>query len=250
MTATTGNRFFRPLLWPTVATLIALALLIGLGIWQIERMHWKLNLIATIQHRMVEPAAPVPAEEEWRSLDLKNLQYRRLHLEGTFENEKELHYFTQNDEGTAGYDVITPFLLKQGGIVLVDRGFVPLERKDPATRAQGQIEGPTSLTAVARAPQARGIFSNPDDVVKNIWYTRDPKTMGAALQLDRVAPFYVEADATPNAGGLPVGGRTQVTIRNEHLQYALTWFSLAGALLVIYFSYHASNGRIGRREYD
>ena len=248
MTATTGNRFFRPLLWPTVATLIALAILIGLGVWQIERLHWKLDLIATIQHRMVEPAAPVPTEEGWATLDLKALEYRRLRLKGAFENDKELHYFTQNDEGAAGYDVITPFALRQGGVVLVDRGFVPLDKKDPATRAQGQIEGPTSLIAVARAPQARGMFSNPDDVAKNIWYTRDPVTMGAALKLAHVAPFYVEADATPNPGGLPIGGRTQVTIRNEHLQYAITWFGLAAVLLVIYFSFHLSNGRIGRRK--
>lgn len=248
MTATTGNRFFRPLLWPTVATIGALAILIGLGVWQIERMHWKLDLIATIEHRMIEPAAPVPAEDGWAALDTKALEYHHLSLEGSFENDKELYYFTQDDEGAPGYDVITPFALQRGGVVLVDRGFVPLDKKDPATRAQGQIEGPTSLTAVARATQTRGIFSNPDDVAKNIWYTRDPKTMGAALNLTRVAPFYVDADATPNVGGLPIGGRTQVTIRNEHLQYALTWFGLAGALLVIYFSFHASNGRIGRQK--
>jgi surfeit locus 1 family protein len=135
-------------------------------------------------------------------------------------------------------------------VVLVDRGFVPLEKKDAATRAAGQIEGETTLAGVARAPQARGMFSNADDVAKNIWYTRDPKTMGEALKLTRVAPFYVEADATPNAGGFPIGGRTQVTIRNEHLQYAITWFGLAAVLLAVYFSYHWSNGRIGRRKND
>lgn len=242
------NRFFRPMFWPTLLTLAALAVLIGLGSWQIERLHWKLDLIATIARRMAEPATPAPPEADWPSLDLKGLEYRHLRLTGTFENDKELHYFTQNDDGDPGYDIVTPLALDGGGgVVLVDRGFVPLDRKDPATRAEGQIEGPTSLTGVARAPQPSGLFSNADDVAKNVWYTRDPKRMGEALKLARVAPFYVEADATPNAGGFPIGGRTQVNIRNEHLQYAITWFGLAAVLLAVYLSYHWSNGRIGRR---
>ena len=197
---------------------------------------------------MAEPAAPAPPETEWPALDLKALEYHRLHLTGTFLNDKEFHYFTQDDDGDPGYDIVTPLKLTGGEIVLVDRGFVPREKKDPATRAAGQIEGETNLIGVARAPQARGTFSNADDVGKNVWYTRDPKTMGAALKLTHVAPFYVEADAAPNAGGFPVGGRTQVNIRNEHLQYAITWFGLAAVLLAVYFSYHWSNGRMGRRK--
>ncbi|MCE9649996.1 MAG: SURF1 family protein [Parvibaculum sp.] len=250
MTTQTGNRFFRPMLWPTLVTLAALAILVGLGAWQLERLQWKLGLIATIEQRMAEPAAPVPVESAWSALDLKALEYRHLRLAGTFQNDKELHYFTQNDDGDPGYDIVTPLALAQGGVVLVDRGFVPLEKKDASTRAAGQIEGETSLTGVARAPQARGLFSNADDVAKNIWYTRDPKTMGEALKLEHVAPFYVEADGAPNAGGFPVGGRTQVNIRNEHLQYAITWFGLAAVLLAVYLSYHWSNGRIGRRKND
>lgn len=244
----TQNRFFRPLLWPTVLTLVSLGILIALGSWQIERLNWKLDLIAMIEHRMAEPAADVPAESGWPELDLKALEYHHLRLAGSFINDKELYYFTQNDKGEAGYDIVTPLQLENGSVVLVDRGFVPLEMKDPATRVAGQINGPTTLTGVARAPQARGMFSAVDDVANNIWFTRDPKAMAAALKLDRVAPFYVDADATPNAGGFPIGGRTQVTIRNEHLQYALTWFGLAAVLFAIYLSYHWSNGRIGRRK--
>ncbi|HEX7776586.1 MAG TPA: SURF1 family cytochrome oxidase biogenesis protein, partial [Parvibaculum sp.] len=128
------------------------------------------------------------------------------------------------------------------------RGFVPEARKDPATRKAGEIDGETTLTGVARAPQARGAFDAKDDPARNIWFTRDPVTMAAALKLGNVAPFYVEADATPNAGGLPVGGRTRVNIRNEHLQYAITWFGLALVLVGVYLSYHWSQGRIGRRK--
>lgn len=246
------NRFFRPLPGPTIVTLIALSILIGLGCWQIERLHWKLNLIATITERMAAPPAPAPDESTWATLNLKALEYHHLKLTGHFLNDRELHYFAQDSEGTSGFDIITPFVIDNTSapdapVVLVDRGFVPKEMKDASTRLQGQIEGTTTVTGVARKPQERGYFSAPDDVAGNMWFTRDPATMGAALKLAHVAPFYIEADATPNVGGFPVGGRTQVTIRNEHFQYALTWFGLALVLLAVYFSYHWSNGRIGRR---
>lgn len=241
-----NNPVFRPLLWPTVLTIFGLAILVGLGSWQIERLHWKLDLIATIKQRMAAAPAPVPAPDEWGSLDLQNLEYRHLKLEGRYLNQRELHYFAQDDEGAAGYDIITPLVLGDGSMVLVDRGFVPIGRKDPATRQQGQIEGETIVTGVARAPQATGLFTAPDDVAGNIWFTRDPAKMAEALDLSPVAPFYVEADKTPNLGGLPLGGRTQVEIRNQHFEYALTWFGLAIVLFAIYLSYHWSNGRVGR----
>nr|RAV91062.1 SURF1 family protein [Aerococcus tenax] len=242
------NRFFRPLLGATVTTVVALAILIGLGLWQIERLHWKLGLIATINERMAAEPIPAPLPASWPSLDLKSLEYRHLRLTGRFDNAHELYYFTQDDDGTAGYDVVTPFALDTGGTVFVDRGFVPEARKDQATRKAGLIEGPTALTGVARAPQARGAFDAQSDPAKNIWFTRDPAAMAAALKLADAAPFYVEADATPNPGGLPVGGRTRVNIRNEHLQYAITWFGLAVELIGVYLSYHWSQGRIGRRK--
>lgn len=244
--AMSGNRWFRPLLWPTVATTIALAILVGLGVWQMERLHWKLDLIARIDARMAAPAAPPPPQTEWARLDPKALEYRHLRLTGAFRHDKELHYFAQDEQGGAGYDIVTPLVLADGGVVLVDRGFVPEELKDPARRKAGNVEGEVTLTGVARAPQGRSSFTAPDDQARNIWFTRDPATMGPATGLAPVAPFYVEADATPNPGGWPKGGRTRVDIRNEHFQYALTWFGLALGLVAVYFFYHRSQGRVGR----
>lgn len=240
------SRYFRPLLWPTVATAIAFAILVGLGIWQIERLHWKLGLIAIIDARMAAPAAPPPPQADWAGLDSGKLEYRHLRLSGHFLNDRELYYFAQDDQGAAGYDVVTPMVLDTGGTVLVDRGFVPEDRKDPATRQPGELKGDITIVGVARAPQSRNAFTPPDDVARNVWFTRDPEAMAAAAKLGPVAPFYVEADATPNPGGLPQGGRTRVHLRNEHFQYALTWFGLAGVLLGVYFFYHRSRGRIGR----
>lgn len=246
--ATGDNRFFRPLLWPTVLTAAGMMLLVGLGLWQVERLNWKRALIATIDARVAAPAISAPPQSEWPALDAKALEYRRLRLAGTFRHDREFHYFTQADDGTPGYDVVTPLMLASGGIVLVDRGFVPEEKKDPATRRAGQIEGEATIVGVARAPQSRGRFTPADDAARNIWFTRDPEAMAKVAGLGPVAPFYVEADAAPNPGGWPKGGRTRLEISNRHLQYALTWFGLAGALLVIYLLYHRGRGRIGRTQ--
>ena len=243
----TKNRFFRPMLGPTLVTIIGLIILCGLGTWQVERLYWKRDLMATIAARMDEPATEIPPQADWPSLDLKLIEYHHVKLAGHFLNDKELYYFTTDEEGTSGFDVVTPLKLDDGRTILVDRGFVPQELKDPSKRVLGQIEGPAELTGVIRAPQQRGIFTPNDDIVGNMWFTRDPQAMAQALALENVAPFYVEADATPNSGGFPVGGQTKITIPNNHLQYAITWYSLALVLLVIYFVYHRSNGRLGRK---
>lgn len=243
----TENRFFRPMLWPTLVTLLGLIILGGLGTWQVERLYWKRDLMATIAARMAEPATEIPPQADWPSLDLKRIEYHHVKLSGHFLNGQELYYFAQDEEGTSGFDIVTPFMLDDGRIVLVDRGFVPKELKDPSRRALGQIEGPATLVGVTRAPQQRGIFTAPDDVAGNMWFTRDPAAMSQALKLENVAPFYVEAGAAPNVGGFPVGGQTKITIPNNHLQYAITWYGLAIVLLAIYLSFHWSNGRIGRR---
>ncbi|MDO8289990.1 MAG: SURF1 family protein [Parvibaculum sp.] len=243
----TENHLFRPMLWPTLVTLFGLIILVSLGTWQVERLYWKRDLMATIAARMAAPATDIPPQADWAALDLKRIEYHHVKLSGHFINASELYYFAQDEEGTSGFDIVTPFMLDDGRIVLVDRGFVPKELREPATRLPGRIEGPTTLVAVTRAPQQRGIFTAPDDAAGNIWFTRDPAAMAEALKLENVAPFYVEADATPNAGGFPVGGQTKITIPNNHLQYAITWYGLAIVLLVIYLSFHWSNGRIGRR---
>ncbi len=245
----TENRFFRPMLGPTLVTLIGLIILCGLGTWQVERLYWKRDLMATIAARMDEPASEIPPQSDWPSLDLKALEYHHVKLSGRYLNAKELYYFTQAEEdGTPGFNVLVPFVLEDGRTLLVDRGFVPEDLKYPAKRASGQIEGPTKLIGVLRAPQQRGIFAPDDDIVGNMWYTRDPAAMAEAVALKDAAPFYVEADATPNSGGFPVGGQTRITIPNNHLQYAITWYSLAIVLFVIYLVYHQKAGRIGRRK--
>jgi surfeit locus 1 family protein len=132
--------------------------------------------------------------------------------------------------------------------VIVNRGFVPTELRDPASRPQSQPPGEATVTGLVRAPQARAWFIPQDVPSENRWFTRDPGAIAAAKDLDRTAPFYVEADATANPGGWPRGGQTRLDLPNNHLQYALTWYGLALALAVVFgaFARRRLNPEAGR----
>ena len=231
---------FRPYPGLTIACAILLAILCGLGMWQLERLQWKTALIATVDSHMA--AAPVPLDEIL-AMNRDEAQYRRVSLSGRFDHGRENYVFT-TDQGAAVYHVLTPFTVKDGKVVMVDRGEVPKEKLDPATRALGNVEGDVQLTGVWRMPDPPGGFTPPPDRAKRIWFARDLKAIAAADHLSLAAPVVIEADATPNPGGWPRGGRTVVSFRNQHLSYAVTWFGLALCLLGVWFAYHISKGRI------
>ncbi len=145
----------------------------------------------------------------------------------------------------AGYWVFAPARLSGGSIVLVDRGYVPPERKDPASRAQGTPHGTVEVVGVMRWPEARGLFTPADDPKSNVWFLRDPKAMAAAKKWDSAAPFYIEQEAPVPPGGLPLPGKLAVNLPDNHLQYAITWFGLALGLAGVYLVWLA--GRIRQR---
>lgn len=231
---------FRPYPGLTIACVILLAILCGLGTWQLERLQWKLALIATVNSHMA--AAPVPLNAIL-AMNPDEAQYRRVSLDGRFDHAREAYVFT-TDQGAAVYHVLTPFTTDDGRIVMVDRGEIPAEKLDPATRAAGNVEGEMKITGVWRVPDPPGGFTPPPDAAKHIWFARDLKAIAAAGHLSLAAPAVIEADSAPNPGGWPRGGRTVVSFRNQHLSYAVTWFGLALCLLGVWFAYHISKGRI------
>ena len=231
---------FRPFLGLTVACAILFAILCGLGTWQLERLQWKLALIATVNGHMA--AAPVSLDQI-TAMKPDDAQYRRVTLHGQFDHGKEAYVFT-TDAGAAVYHVLTPFKTDDGKLLMVDRGEVPKEKLNPASRAAGNVAEDTQITGVWRAPDAPGLFTPPPDAAHRIWYARDLSSIAAADHLALSAPVVIEADASPNPGGWPKGGQTVVSFRNQHLSYAVTWFGLAIVLLGVWFSYHFSKGRI------
>jgi surfeit locus 1 family protein len=233
----------------TAFTLAGVAILIGLGIWQLDRKVWKENLIATVTERLERAPEALPAPAGWARLTAAADEYRHVTFPAEFLAGQEALVYTAGsafrpDVQGAGYWVFAPARLAGGSIVLVDRGFVPAERKDAATRALGAPQGVVDIVGVMRWPEARGMFTPADEPQNNVWYLRDSTAIAAAKKWDTAAPFYVEQEAPVPPGGLPKPGKLTVTLPDNHLQYAITWFGLALGLAGVYVVWLA--GRLRR----
>ncbi|MER9628159.1 SURF1 family protein [Mesorhizobium sp. M0296] len=220
--------------------IVVFLILLALGTWQVQRLHWKEGLLQTIDQRT--HSAPVPlAELEKRFAAAGDVDYTPVIVTGTFLHQDERH-FLATWEGQSGFDVFTPLQLDDGRFVLINRGFVPYDFKDPAKRPQGQVTGKVTVTGLARNPlPAKPSMMLPDnDPQKNIFYWKDRDAMASSAGLPTGAalvPIFIDANATPNPGGLPVGGVTVIDLPNSHLQYAITWYGLAAALAGVLISW-------------
>ena len=175
------------------------AILIGLGIWQLDRKVWKENLIATLDTRLARAPQDLPPRENWPRLVAEDNEYTRVKFPAEFLAGQEALVYTAGsafrpDVQGPGYWVFAPARLAGGSIVIVDRGFVPVDRKDPASRAQGSPLGIVDIVGVMRWPETRGLFTPADDPATNVWYLRDPKAIAAAKKWDTAAPFYIEQE--------------------------------------------------------
>ncbi len=225
---------FRPSLWPTVATLLGIALLVGLGSWQLQRLGWKEALIAARAAKLAAPPAPLPANApDWQAFD-----FRKVEVTGSFRHDLEQHFGARAEGGRLGHAILTPLIRPDGPPLLVDRGWVPEDRSEPQTRTDGQLAGLVTIHGIARYRGADrpGWFAATNDPARSRWFTYDLPALRARLGLD-LLPLVIEADATPNPGGLPQGGQTVPELANNHLHYALTWYALAVALLAVYVAF-------------
>ena len=218
-----------------VTVLVALAILLSLCTWQIQRLAWKEGLLTAIAERRA--ATPVDISEIDRMAKAgEDVDYRAMTATGIYANNKERHFFATY-EGRTGYYIYTPLQLADGRFLLVNRGFVPFDSKEPETRKEGQLTGEQTVRGLARSELLeKPSWVVPDnDIAKNIFYWKDHHAMAESVGLDpiKVVPFFMDADATPNPGGWPIGGVTQFDLPNNHLQYAMTWYGLALALVVI-----------------
>jgi surfeit locus 1 family protein len=214
-----------PWLFGVFAALLA-AGLAALGIWQLQRRAWKHDLVARVEARI--HAAPVPAPTDCANAACD--PYRHVFAEGVFRHDRETLVQAVTEAG-AGSWVFTPLEGADGRAILINRGFVPTDRRDPATRAAGQVVGPVRITGLIRASEPNGAFLRANDPAGSRWYSRDVAAIAAARGLTLAAPYFVDADAAPNPGGLPLGGLTVVAFPDNHLVYALTWFALAAMVI-------------------
>ena len=209
-----------------VTGLILVAALAALGTWQVQRRGWKHDLIARVETRVQADPIAAPGPGAWDSLTADADAYRRVRASGRFRNDRETLVQAVTDLG-AGFWVLTPLERSDGTTILVNRGFVPGDRRDPVTRAAGQIGGETSVTGLFRLTEPGGAFLRSNAPKSGRWYSRDVAAIAAARGLTNVAPYFIDADATPNPGGWPVGGLTIVHFPDNHLVYAITWYVLA-----------------------
>ena len=210
-----------------LAGLLVVTVLLGLGTWQVFRLQWKLDLIARVDARVHAAPVPPPGPQAWSGVTADADQYRHVAVDGTFDNAKETFVQAVTEQGP-GFWLLTPFRTAAGFTVLVNRGFVPADRRDPASRAAGEISGDTGVAGLLRMTEPGGAFLRNNDPADDRWYSRDVAAIAAKRGLaEPVAPYFIDADATPNPGGLPIGGLTVVSFPNSHLVYAITWYALA-----------------------
>lgn len=198
----------------------------ALGLWQVQRRAWKLDLIARVEGRIHAAPASAPGPARWTSLTQASDGYRRVRLTGVYDHGHETLVQAVTDIGP-GFWVMTPLRADAGFTVLVNRGFTPMERRRPETRGAGQVQGPVAVVGLLRISEPHGGFLRRNQPGEGRWYSRDVAAIARAKGLTNVAPYFVDADATPNPGGWPRGGLTVVRFPNSHLIYALTWFGLA-----------------------
>lgn len=217
----------------TLAALLIGLCLIGLGSWQVERRAWKHDLIAAVDSR--KDAAPVsaPGPDQWSDITQNKDAYRRVTASGVFQHDKEVLVMAVTEHG-GGFWVMTP--LDMGDTqIWINRGYVPADKTDIATRREGNVEGEVAVTGLLRISEPDGGFLRSNDPEAGRWFSRDVPAISAAKSLGQAAPYFIDADASPNAGGFPVGGLTVVSFADNHMVYALTWFALAG--LVFFFAW-------------
>ena len=225
----------------TLSTLPALLVLVALGFWQVQRLHEKEALLTALEQRMKAPEAPLA---DVLRLPLTEMEWRRVQARGRFLHDKEAYvYATEFDLGM-GVHVLTPLVTPDNGVVLVDRGFVPLASKPPETRAAGQVPGGVTVSGLVRLEGERNAFTPDADERQRIWYWRDIHGIAQVQGVTLAAPIVIVADQPANPGGLPRFPGYRVDIPNNHLQYAVTWFGLALTLVGIYLVYHVRNGRL------
>ncbi|XP_007549018.1 surfeit locus protein 1-like [Poecilia formosa] len=217
----------------------------GLGTWQVKRRQWKMGLINEL--RRLTTAEPIPLPPD--PLEVNKLEYRRVKVRGHYDHSQELYIMPRSpvdpekeareagslsSSGEIGANVITPFHCSDLGIkILVNRGYVPKQKIRPETRMKGQVEDEVEVVGVVRLTETRKPFVPNNDEEKNRWHYRDLEAMS---RITGAAPILIDADFKSTIPGGPVGGQTRVTLRNEHMQYIVTWYGLCAATSYMWYA--------------
>ncbi len=232
------------LLLPSLFALAGFVVLLGLGTWQLERKAWKEGLIANLTRQLDAPPQPLPPPQSWATLDRSESEFRRVtfraeFLPGQGPSQREARLFTggtslRDDIKAPGYFVFAPARLPDGSVVVVNRGYAPAAHPTATTPPAALPGGPVGVVGVLRWPDQPGWFDSDYSARDDLWFVRDQMAMAVRKNWGAVAPFYVEMEEPVPSGGLPKPGRMKVNLPNNHLQYAITWYGLAGVLVAVF----------------
>ena len=234
------------LLTLVLVSLVVVAGLSSLGFWQLRRLAWKEALIADVETRAKAPATPLA--DDWSTLTPEHDEYRHVTLTGAFAKGRSAYLFAtplhpRPGEDTPGFLVITPMLLADERIALVERGFIGADKAAALEKADNMTPiAPVTISGLLRFDEAARWFQPADDVADRIFYTRDVEAIAKSLGVAHAAPFILDADADAPVAG-PEPGQTRINFPNNHLEYAWTWFGLAGAWVVVAAIYALSASR-------
>jgi surfeit locus 1 family protein len=244
VSVTPARRLRTSLAVPALFALAAFVTFIWLGTWQLQRRVWKEALIDTLEQRLSATPIELPPRERWASLDRTDAEFRRVKLTVEFQSGREAVVYAggsalRPDVKAPGYFVFTPARTSDGGVVAINRGYVPEPRgqADRYAKAPGSIE----IVGTLRWPEPASWFVTEYDPTQDTWFARNHLGMAVRNAWGAVAPFYVEMEGPQPPGGLPRAGTLKVSLRNEHLQYAVTWYGLALIVTVMFVLWFRSS---------
>jgi surfeit locus 1 family protein len=220
----TRGRIVHLLLFNVIAALV-IAGLVALAVWQTHRRTWKSDLIARVEARVSALPTPAPPRAIWPDVATASHEYLRVTVSGRW-LEDQFALVQAATELGGGYWVLTPLMQEDGTIVLINRGFVPADKRAPA-HWKVHKEGVDTVTGLLRITEPNGAFLRANDPSGDRWFSRDVEAIATSRRLDEAAPYFIDAESTPSHTGLPVPGLTVVFFSNNHLVYALTWSVLA-----------------------
>jgi cytochrome oxidase assembly protein ShyY1 len=226
-----------------IFTSVMLMVFIGLGVWQLQRRVEKHALIAALTERLAAAPAPLPPPSEWGALTPAKDEFRRVSFAATYEPLADAMVYSsgssvREDISGPGTWAFLPARLENGATVVVNIGFVPNTMQDRTVedRAVTRLitHQPVMLTGYIRFPEAAGMLTPSENPAKRLWFTRDHLAMARALNWQNVAPFYIDLEQPVPANGIPKPGPLEVHLKDDHMQYAITWFTLAAAVVIAF----------------
>jgi len=224
-------------------TLLLTAAFVALGVWQLQRRTAKHELIAALTERLAAAPVALPPPAQWAALTPARDEFRRVTFTATYAAAPDAMVYSsgsgvRKDASGPGTWAFVPALLPSGEIVVIDAGFVEntMQERSVEDRAVKKLVtgAPVTLSGYLRFPEAPGWLTPAANHDKRLWFVRDHLAIASALHWGAVAPFYIDLEQPAPANGIPRPGPLDVHLKDDHLQYAITWFTLAGAVLIAF----------------